>query len=68
MPRADALATLVGAMAPLTLRATKEAMRRNRTASKVQDDDLITLCYMSDDFRIGMEAFLGKRKPEWTGR
>ena len=68
MARADALATLVGAMAPLTLRATNEAMRRNRTASKVQDDDLITLCYMSDDFRIGMEAFLGKRKPEWTGR
>ena len=68
MTRADALATLVGAMAPLTLRATKEAMRRNRTASKAQDDDLITLCYMSDDFRIGMEAFLGKRKPEWTGR
>ena len=68
MTRADELATLVGAMAPLTLRATKEAMRRNRTASKVQDDDLITLCYMSDDFRIGMEAFLGKRKPEWTGR
>ena len=68
MTRADELATLVGSMAPLTLRATKEAMRRNRTANKVQDDDLITLCYMSDDFRIGMEAFLGKRKPEWTGR
>ena len=68
MTRASELATLVGSMAPLTLRATKEAMRRNRTASKVQDDDLITLCYMSDDFRIGMEAFLGKRTPEWTGR
>lgn len=68
MDRAAELATLVGSMAPLTLRATKEAMRRNRAASKVQDDDLITLCYMSEDFRIGMEAFLNKRRPEWTGR
>ncbi|WP_416915031.1 MAG: enoyl-CoA hydratase/isomerase family protein [Roseicyclus sp.] len=68
MARAAELAALVGGMAPLTLRATKEALRRNRAAAKVDDDDLITLCYMSEDFRIGMEAFLGKTKPEWTGR
>jgi enoyl-CoA hydratase len=68
MARAAELAALVGGMAPLTLRATKEALRRNRAAGKVNDDDLITSCYMSEDFRIGMEAFLGKTKPEWTGR
>jgi len=68
LARAAELAALVGGMAPLTLRATKEAMRRNRLANKVEDSDLITLCYMSDDFRIGMEAFLAKRKPEWTGK
>jgi enoyl-CoA hydratase/carnithine racemase len=68
LARAADLAALVGGMAPLTLRATKEALRRNRNASKVDDADLITLCYMSEDFRIGMEAFLGKTKPEWTGR
>lgn len=68
MARAADLAALVGGMAPLTLRATKEALRRNRIASKVEDADLIAMCYMSDDFRIGMDAFLGKRKPEWTGR
>lgn len=68
LARADDLANHIGNMAPLTLRATKEAMRRNRMATKVDDDDLITMCYMSDDFRIGMEAFLGKTKPEWRGK
>jgi enoyl-CoA hydratase/carnithine racemase len=68
MARAAVLAERVGSMAPLTLRATKEALRRNRMASEVEDSDLIISCYMSDDFRIGMEAFLGKTKPEWTGK
>jgi enoyl-CoA hydratase len=26
------------------------------------------MCYMSEDFRHGMEAFLAKEKPEWKGR
>ncbi|WP_417427003.1 enoyl-CoA hydratase/isomerase family protein [Hoeflea sp.] len=68
LARAEDLANSIGNMAPLTLRATKEAMRRNRMATQVDDADLITMCYMSDDFRIGMEAFLGKTKPEWTGK
>ena len=65
--RAEELAAQVGSMAPLTLRATKEAMRRNRAATKVDDADLIEMTYMSRDFRHGMEAFLAKRAPEWTG-
>jgi enoyl-CoA hydratase/carnithine racemase len=68
MARAAELAGQVGAMAPLTLRATKEAMRRNRAALKVDDSDLIISCYMSEDFKFGMEAFLAKRKPVWTGK
>ena len=68
LARAAELAERVGSMAPLTLRATKEALRRNRTALKVDDADLIISCYMSDDFRLGMEAFLGKTKPVWTGK
>lgn len=68
MARAEELSALVGSMAPLTLRATKEAMRRNRAAVQVDDHDLITMCYMSEDFRTGIEAFLGKRKPEWKGK
>ncbi|WP_298919120.1 enoyl-CoA hydratase/isomerase family protein [uncultured Roseobacter sp.] len=68
MARAAELADKIGSMAPLTLRATKEALRRNRSALQVDDSDLIVSCYMSNDFRIGMEAFLAKRKPVWTGK
>lgn len=67
MQRAAALAQHLGKMAPLTLRATKEAMRRNAAAVRVDDADLIELCYMSRDFRHGLEAFLAKEKPKWTG-
>ena len=66
--RADELAKQMTSHAPLTLQATKEALRRLRQhAAKVEDDDLITLCYMSEDFREGLEAFLAKRKPDWKG-
>ncbi len=68
LTRAEELAATLGAMAPLTLRATKEAMRRTRMATEVDDADLITMCYMSDDFRHGMEAFLAKQKPVWQGK
>ncbi|GFE48921.1 enoyl-CoA hydratase [Roseobacter cerasinus] len=65
--RATELADHLAGMAPLTLRATKEAMRRNRAALAVEDSDLITSCYMSRDFKHGLEAFLAKQKPEWSG-
>ena len=65
--RAEALARQVAGNAPLTLRATKEAVRRLRDALP-PDEDLIRLCYTSDDFREGMAAFLAKRAPVWRGR
>lgn len=68
--RADELARLVAANAPLTLRATKEALRRIKERSAPPGDadhDLLLMCYMSADFREGMEAFLGKRAPVWRG-
>ena len=64
--RAVELAAMVASHAPLTLRATKEALRRLRKTLP-DDEDLIRLCYMSADFREGMEAFLGKRPPVWQG-
>lgn len=54
--------------APLTLRATKEAMRRNRTAHPGSGADIITDVYGSDDFKLGISSFMKKEKPDWTGR
>jgi enoyl-CoA hydratase/carnithine racemase len=69
LPRAQALADEVASMAPLTLWATKEALRRARDTLMPDgtDSDLIVACYTSQDFKEGVEAFLGKRKPIWTG-
>jgi enoyl-CoA hydratase/carnithine racemase len=67
--RAAELAALLVGQAPLTLRATKEALRRlTAAAAAVDDKDLIVQCYTSEDFHEGLEAFLGKRKPNWKGR
>jgi enoyl-CoA hydratase/carnithine racemase len=66
--RAEELARLVASHAPLTLRATKEALRRLKEASLgSEDSDLILSCYLSADFREGMDAFLTKRAPNWRG-
>ena len=64
--RAAKLARSVGGNAPLTLQATKAQLRQLRGAV-VEDEALILMCYQSADFREGMEAFLGKRAPAWTG-
>ena len=66
--RASELARTVASQAPLTLRATKEALRRiKENIGPKEDRDLILMCYMSCDFREGMDAFLNKRAPKWTG-
>jgi len=66
--RANELARTVASQAPLTLRATKEALRRiGEKMNPEEDRDLVLMCYMSRDFREGMDAFLNKRPPKWTG-
>jgi enoyl-CoA hydratase/carnithine racemase len=67
--RAQALADEVASLAPLTLWATKEALRRVRDTliPEGADSDIIVACYTSRDFKEGVEAFLAKRKPLWTG-
>jgi enoyl-CoA hydratase len=67
----DRLALDIAANAPLTLRATKEMVRRilaKRRLAAGDDADLVELCYTSEDFHEGVEAFLAKRKPRWSGR
>lgn len=66
--RADELARTVASHAPLTLRVTKEALRRIKEKMTSEEDaSLILTCYMSRDFREGLDAFLNKRPPKWTG-
>src|SRR5205814_9114557 len=69
MKRAEELTRLVASHAPLTLQATKEALLRLRPKiAHGEGNDLVLRCYMSEDFREGMDAFLKKRKPAWRGR
>ena len=66
-----ALAADIAANAPLTLRATKEIVRRilaKRRLDAGADADVVEMCYTSEDFREGVAAFLAKRKPRWSGR
>lgn len=58
------------ANAPLTMRASKVALRRLRLREQTlpPGEDLVSMCYGSEDFREGVTAFLGKRPPRWQGR
>jgi enoyl-CoA hydratase/carnithine racemase len=62
------LAERVAGHAPITLRATKEALRRLREANLPDGADLVEEAYGSEDFRKGVAAFLEKRSHTWTGR
>lgn len=65
------LAETLMANAPLTIRATKEMVRRvqeARRAAMVASDDLVTACYTSQDFRNAVAAFLAKRPPHFSGQ
>jgi enoyl-CoA hydratase/carnithine racemase len=66
--RVGELAATVAGNAPLTLAATKQALARlMRRLTRDEGEDLILMCYMSRDFREGMDAFLNKRPPHWMG-
>lgn len=66
--RLPALCEQLASHAPLTLRASKIALRRLRDHGMPPDEDLVRLCYGSKDFREGVTAFLEKRPPHWQGR
>lgn len=57
----------LGGNAPVTMRVTKEAMRRIQHAAIPEDEDLVRACYGSDDFHEGVKAFVAKRPPQWRG-
>jgi len=67
--RVQALAETIASHAPITLRVTKEAVRRIQEARTVPNgDDLIAATYGSADFHEGVRAFVEKRPARWTGK
>lgn len=56
------------AQAPLSMWATKETLRRLRQAAPAVDDtDIVSRVYASQDFHNAVQAFTTKQRPTWTG-
>jgi enoyl-CoA hydratase/carnithine racemase len=68
--RAEEMARTLLEHAPLTLLAAKEALNRvlRHWTPPGRADDFVVRNYMSADFKEGVESFLAKRKPRWTGK
>lgn len=64
------LAERIAEAPPLTLRVSKEVVRRvvHRLLPEDPGHALVAACYNSADFQEGVGAFLDKRTPHWTGR
>jgi enoyl-CoA hydratase len=65
---ARALALRIIQHAPLTIWAAKEALLRvYDKLQSVQFFDVIEQCYGSNDFRLGVNSFIKRETPQWSG-
>ena len=64
----EALTERIIQHAPLTMWATKEALRRLRASSLPDGDDLVHRVFGSQDFKEGVAAFTAKRPARWEWR
>jgi enoyl-CoA hydratase/carnithine racemase len=67
--RTAELAEKIAGHAPLTIQVTKQAVKQVLDYRRPERSrELLLTCYMSDDFKEGVNAFLEKRRPQWQGR
>jgi enoyl-CoA hydratase/carnithine racemase len=56
------------AHAPLSMKATGQAVARLRRATLPDGDDLVREVFGSEDFRAGVRAFVAREQVTWRGR
>lgn len=66
--RCRELARHMQTLAPRTLSATRDGLKRLAQQDLPPDRDLIERCYLSTDFAEGIEAFFAKRPANWSGQ